>query len=306
LVTNIRKYKKVFKAMGCPCRIILNLPHGSDDHQLFSLLQKEIQRLEYKYSFYLKDSVVAKVNNNSGINKTKIDSETASLFEYANTCYEESNGLFDITVAPLRKLWNYQLLEKEQVLPRQNQIDNKLKKVGWNKVGITANDIYLPFKGMQIDLGGIVKEYAADSLSNIAINNEVISGLIELGGDIRIFNTSNSNESWPIGIVDPSDKRNSLATINLISGALATSGDYERFSVINNKKYSHIINPLTGWPIDSFSSISVVSEQCIVAGALSTIAILKENRGESWLIDQYVPYLCITNNGKISGTIVSD
>ena len=292
--------------MGCPCRIILNLPHGSDDHQLFSLLQKEILRLEYEYSFYLKDSVVAKVNNNSGINKTKIDSETASLFEYANTCYEESNGLFDITVAPLRKLWNYQLLEKEQVLPRQNQIDNKLKKVGWNKVGITANDIYLPFKGMQIDLGGIVKEYAADSLSNIAINNEVISGLIELGGDIRIFNTSNSNESWPIGIVDPSNKRNSLATINLISGALATSGDYERFSVINNKKYSHIINPLTGWPIDSFSSISVVSEQCIVAGALSTIAILKENRGESWLIDQYVPYLCITDNGKISGTIVSD
>jgi len=295
-------FRHRFHAMGSPCEILLA---SSDDHSpaIVQRLELELQRLEAKYSRFQSSSLLSAINQSAGSGKSvSVDEETGRLLDYADTCFKESSGLFDITTGSLKKIWNYHDLEDRQVLPDEEAIRKALEKVGWQKVERKPDEILLPIKGMEIDFGGIVKEYAADCVAGLADKLGAGSGMVELGGDIKLFDTD-KRRSWQVGICDPHDASKPAATVRLQQGGLATSGDYERYSVIQGRRYSHILNPLTGWPVEGFSSVSVLADQCVVAGSAASIAVMKGDEGVAWLKELGLPYLCIDQAGRVSGTM---
>jgi thiamine biosynthesis lipoprotein len=293
-----------FKAMGSPCEIQFRGCSGRIAKDVVRTLEIEILRLEQKYSRFLSDSIISEINQSAGLaDAVIVDEETERLLEYADTCYAQSNGLFDITSGSLRNLWNYHRLEEKQVLPGTLDINNALEKIGWDKVTREPGKIHLPIPGMEIDFGGIVKEYAADCVATMAEAEGIASGMVELGGDIRVFGLNSQPSPWQVGIRDPFNTDNAAAVIEIPNGGLATSGDYERYTIIRGKKYSHILNPLTGWPIEGFSSVSVLAQQCVVAGSAASIAVLLGSEGKTWLDELGLPYLCIDSDGTRHGTI---
>ena len=290
--------------MGSPCEIIIRGHDAAQSQTTAVKLEREIQRQEKAYSRFLPDSITTRINRSAGTGRQVVlDEETDSLLAYADTCYQQSGGLFDITSGSLRTLWNYQDLAEKQRPPGQNEVNLALEKIGWNKVEREKGSIRLPLPGMEIDFGGIVKEYAADCVARIAEAEGIYSGMVELGGDIRLFGAESQVDAWQIGIRNPFATDKALALVSLNRGALATSGDYERYTVIGGKKYSHILNPLTGWPVEGFSSVSVLADQCVIAGSAASIAVLMGEEGEPWLKELGLPYLCINSEGHVSGTI---
>ena len=279
-----------FNAMGCPCELRLFAPTDENCSHAVSLCVGEIRRFERKYSRYREDSVTAAINRASGVGPICVDQETASILKYAEVCYEQSNGAFDITSGVFRHVWH----SGRKTLPAQREIDACLARVGWDKVQHSEGQIYLPVPGMELDFGGVVKEYAADAAAVLAKKLGIRHGLINLGGDICIVGPQVSHEPWPIGIVHPTELNAAIATVLLLEGALATSGGYERFVEIEGRRYSHLIDPRTGWPIDGLLSVSVVASQAIVAGSIASVALLQEqSEGLKWLERCGTPYLAI-------------
>lgn len=273
--------------MGGPCEISIWSAH--EPKNLFDLVIKEAQRLENKYSRYLDDSVLTQINR-SDDRFFGIDEETKALFGYAKTCYELSDGLFDITSGVLKEIWDF----KTNRLPSKAQIENCLSKVGFEKLIIDDRGICKP-KGMQIDFGGIVKEYAADCMANLLLKQagSDVSALINMAGDVYVTNPQPDNQYWQVAITHPLTK-NAIALLPVMRGGVTTSGDYERFIEINGERYSHLLNPKTGWPIRStWASVSVVGPNAVVAGSASTIAMLQGNNGRNWLDELELPYLLV-------------
>ena len=285
-----------FKAMGGPCQVKFYANTKTQAETWATIAIDEICRLEKKYSRYRDDSVTGKINSDAhkGIS---LDDETAVLINYADQLHTQSDRLFDITSGVLRNAWDF----KSGTLPSQAEIDALLPLIGWHKVIWDAPYLKFPVAGMQLDFGGYVKEYAADAAANACREHGARHGLVELGGDISIIGPTIDNKGWAIGIRNPR-KPDSVATcITMLSGGLASSGDYERYFIVDGQRYSHILNPVTGWPIDTFASVSVVADHCLLAGSLTTIAMLKgEQLGLSWLQSTSVHYYCITKTGEVN------
>lgn len=288
--------------MGTQCEIQLFAKNGSDANRIAKLVITDVQRLESLYSRYRPDSVLSKINTiaATGGNIT-VDSETAGLLDYAATCYQQSDGLFDITSGILRHVWH---LNAHQ-LPDQNQIAELLKKVGWQKLRWHNHLLEFPIPGMELDFGGIVKEYAVDRAAVIAQNAGAEHGVINLGGDIKLIGARPDGSPWRVGISDPRKAQLLATTLNITNGAIATSGDYERCIVVNGQRYGHILNPKTGWPVRFLAAATVVSDYCVVAGSASTIAMLKEDQGPNWLDDLGLPHLWIDVQGNAGGSLAS-
>lgn len=285
-------FKSCFKGMGSPCSILLY----SDDVGLMQQAKDEVRRLEKKYSRYLPESVLSRINKNAGKGCQPIDSETKHLLDYASAANSLSEGLFDITSGILRKLWDF----KSKRIPKAQQIATFLPKVDWSQVHYDASSLTLP-EGMEIDFGGIVKEYAADRISLLCRVRGCHSGMINLGGDIRTIGAQPCGKPWVVGIRDPKNPDNAMAHIELVDTGLATSGSYERFFDYQGKRYCHILNPKTGWPVEStLASVSVQAEQCILAGTFATIAMLKGNQGCAWLDSLDINYYSATTCAALS------
>ncbi|MBL6690632.1 MAG: FAD:protein FMN transferase [Pseudomonadales bacterium] len=274
--------------MGCPCEIRLagsKDPTTEGEHCL-----GEIRRFEAKYSRYSEDSLVSEINRNAGLSPTPIDDETDSILDYADVCFQLSDGRFDITSGVLRRLWQPDM----SALPAPDDIAEVTRLIGWQKVRRKPGEILLPEAGMQIDLGGVVKEYVADAVVQLALKLGVTSGIVNLGGDIAVIGPQPSGEAWDVGVADPDDSTRAIATIKMKQGAITTSGGYERFIEIGDRKYSHLLDPTTGWPADNLLGVSVIADQAVVAGSLSTIALLMpEDEALSFLADSGAPYLAI-------------
>ena len=247
-------------------------------------------RFEKKYSRYLPDSVASRINRAAGRTSVSIDAETAALLKYAAVCHEQSGGLFDITSGVFRRVWH----RERSTLPLKRELDECIALVGWTKVRYSQKDVYLPLRGMELDFGGIVKEYAADAVAAIARQAGIRHGLVNLGGDICLVGPQEDGEPWPIGIVDPLRPDSAIATVSLMEGALATSGGYERYFEIGGKRYSHLIDPRTGWPVEGLLSASVAAGQAVVAGSVASIALLQPpDDGLAWLERCGAPYLAV-------------
>ena len=287
--------------MGSPCELHLYAERKNEAEEISSQAISEIDRLEKKYSRYRDDSIATVINNSAGSKQgIEVDDETARLLNYAHVGFEQSDGLFDITSGILRKAWNF----RANVLPNQSDINTLLPLIGWNKIEWNAPSLRLPEVGMELDFGGYVKEYAADVAANYCLQAGIECGLINLGGDICIIGPHPNGNAWKVGIRHPRNPSIPMSFVFLSKGGLASSGDYERFMIVKGVRYGHILNPKTGWPVNSLASASVYAEQCVVAGTSSTIAMLKgENHGVRWLQELGLPYICMNQQEKIFGTL---
>jgi thiamine biosynthesis lipoprotein len=272
-----------FQAMASPCEFLFDT---LDEALAVSLAQKglkEVKRIERKFSRYVKGNLCSAINTAGGDTVT-IDDECYRLLEFANTCYELSDGMFDLTSGVLRRAWTFDCSDR---IPNQRSIDALLSLVGWENIRYDANSIRMK-PGMEIDFGGIGKEYAVSAISAIfKAEAPELSVLINLGGDIQITSPRKLEQPWHVGI------ENHEHVIPVIQGALATSGDAKRYLLKSGKRYSHILNPKTGWPVaNAPSSITTHAPLCIQAGCLATLALLRGKNAESFLKSQDVKYWC--------------
>ena len=296
----MESYSFPFRAMGSPCKFQLYSDNKTSAEAACKKAHAEVMRLEKKYSRYRKDSVTSAINAAAGTGQgVKVDNETALLIDYAQTAYKQSEGLFDITSGVLRRAWNF----RANKLPQQSEIIENLALVGWQYVEWQRPIIALKKKGMEIDFGGYVKEYAVDAATTCLRNEGFNSGTVNLGGDIKIIGEHPTGEPWKVGIQHPREPEQAIAATHLSQGAIASSGDYERFMIVDGKRYTHILNPKTGWPIESFCAVSVIASECLIAGSCSTIAMLKGiTEGKKWLEELQLPYLCIEQDLTLSGS----
>jgi FAD:protein FMN transferase len=290
-----REHAFRFVAMASPCEVRIDGASPSSAHEIAIQAIDEVRRIEAKYSRYVSTSIVSQINSAAGTSRAvDVDDETAQLLNFAASLTAESDGLFDITSGVLRRVWNF----REAKLPSATQIAEVLALVDWNLVEWNSARVRLPQKGMEIDFGGFGKEYAADRAAAIAQSLGAQYGFVNLGGDLRVMGAKENDEAWSIGIQHPRDENGTIASISIGQGALATSGDYERFFEIDSKRYCHILNPKTGVPVNHWRSISVLAPVCTAAGAIATIAMLEAEHAVEFLDVQGCGYLAINNDGE--------
>ena len=287
-----------FQAMGSYCEIQIYNESRVNAKRIIRQLAAEVRRLEQKYSRYQSNSLVTEINYSAG-NKLgiKIDTETKALFDHALSCFEQSKGMFDITAGVLNRIWDFQSAR----VPAQVEIDQLLPMIGFNKLNWRKSRLMMP-ANMEIDFGGIVKEYAADAAAKLARRLGVEHGLVNLGGDFAVIGSQPDNRPWTVGVANPKDPDNLMAKIDLVDGGVASSGDYERSFVHEDKRYSHILNPKTGWPCSGLRAVSVAANLCTVAGSMATIAMLMdEESGLIWLRNSGLPVVTMASDGSIEG-----
>lgn len=272
-------------AMASPCDVLMELEDSILAQQIVTAIADEAWRIEDKFSRYKKGNIIDQINRSNGMAVT-VDAETARLLDFANELFQLSEGLFDVTSGVLRRLWTFDGSDK---LADQDQIDAILKNIGWQKVGWSGDSVTLP-AGMEIDLGGIGKEYAVDRCVQIARQKTQASVLVNFGGDLAVSTARKNNAYWSVGrLVTGSDEACSM--FQLYKGAIATSGDAHRYLLKDGIRYSHILNPRTGWPvIDAPHTVSVAAATCVEAGMLSTLAMLQGGQAEAFLKLQEVDY----------------
>ena len=285
-----------FQAMGSPCEIQIYEESRISAKKITQILSSEVSRLERKYSRFIPKSFLSEINYSAGNSMgIKIDKETRALFNHALSCFEQSNGYFDVTAGVLNNIWSFQ----KEIIPTESQINELLPSIGFNKLQWRGSRLYMP-ANMTIDFGGIVKEYAADAVAQLARKIDVQYGLVNLGGDFAIIGPQPDNQPWPIGVADPKNRKALIAKIDALEGGVASSGDYERCFAHQGKRYSHILNPKTGWPSAGLRAVSVAANLCTVAGSIATTAMIKEeSEGIKWLEDSGLSYVAMNQREEI-------
>jgi len=292
-------FTQQFFALGSDCALHFYAPDEVDARDAAAAAMAEIGRIEARYSRYRADSEISRINSVAATGGTvDVDAETAGLLTYAYACFNKSGGLFDITSGLLRKAWSF----SSSRLPEPEAIAALLPRVGLDKIAWDNPRLTFTVPGMEIDFGGIGKEYAVDRAAGVCAALGIHHGLVDLGGDIRLIGPRPDGTPWRIGICHPRDTAASMAEITLVSGALATSGDYERFIEVDRQRYGHILDPRTGWPARGLSSVSVIAGECLVAGSLSTTAMLKGRDGIAWLNALGVRHVVMDEDGRFGGT----
>lgn len=278
-----------FVAMASPCQLMID---GGGESQARLLLDKvayDAWRIETTYSRYRDDNIIYHIHNAKG-EPVELDDEAARLLDFADELYELSDGLFDITSGVLRRAWCF---DGSDQIPQQAAIDAVLPLVGWHKVTWAKPYLSLP-EAMQIDFGGIGKEYAVDRAAGLVSADCEHSFLVNFGGDMYVSGPRRDGRAWRAGIEDPDCFGSAVSILDVYKGALATSGDARRFLLKDGMRYSHILNPKTGWPIaHAPHSITVAAPSCVEAGMLSTLSLLQGANAEQFLDEQDVKYWCI-------------
>jgi len=292
---NSPEYRTAFVAMGSDCEVLLAASSQRACDKAAIAAIREVVRIEEKYSRYRDDSVVTAINRNAGLSAVATDAETAYLLDYMGTLFQASSGLFDATSGILRHAWNF----KDCAIPPEEHLQRLLPLIGWQHVELDAGSAKLRLPGMELDFGGVGKEYAADRAANILLEKGMSSGFVNLGGDIRVVGPHPDGSPWLFGIRHPRNANETIASVEISSGALATSGDYERYFELDNKRYCHILDPRTGHPVTAWRSISIIAPLAVAAGSYATIAMLKQDEALSWLEESDVAYIAMDQVGSI-------
>lgn len=290
--------------MGSPCEIRFDRPPSLDERAAASVLADavaEVERLEGRYSRYRDTSILSEINRVAAKGGAlEVDAETAGLIDYAEACHAQSDGLFDVTSGILRRAWRF----AEGRLPEPAAIEELLPVVGFDKLEWCRPRLAFPVAGLELDFGGIVKEYAADRVAGLLQVAGLPNALVNLGGDVRVAGPRIDGSAWRIGIRHPRQTGELLGSVALREGALSTSGDYERCIEIDGVRYGHVLDPRTGWPVRFMASASVVAPLCVLAGSASTIAMLRGEGGAAWLEGLGLPYLWVDVAGRTGGSLL--
>ncbi len=266
--------------MASPCEILARCSSQELASDALSIARSEAERVERKFSRFREDNIIHRIHSAAG-QPVELDEETSDLLDFAQNCWEASDGAFDITSGVLRRVWRF---TPESTLPAQSEIDSILPLIGWDLLSWERPFLTLPPE-MEIDLGGIGKEYAVDRVV-AELNESPGDYLVNFGGDIRTT-SSEQGESWVVGIDSPTESE--PTAIKLERGALATSGDTHRFVLHKDVRYGHVLDPRTGWPPPGAPRTTTVhAETCLEAGLLATLSILHGRGAAEFLRDQDV------------------
>lgn len=292
----MQRYRQTFRAMAAEHSIELFAADPAQARAAAQAAIDDVLRIEAKYSRYRDDSVTTAINRAAGGAPVPIDGETAALLRYADQCHALSHGAFDITSGVLRRVWDFR--RTLAALPSADALAAAVALVGWDEVEWTDTDIRLPRAGMEIDFGGIGKEYAADRAASLCVERGIVHGLVNLGGDIRAVGPQPDGAPWRVGIQHPRAAGAVIGGFDLTAGALATSGDYERFIEVDGRRYCHILDARTGTPVSHWQSVSVAAPLCVAAGSCATIAMLLGEGAQAFLAAQGVRWLGVAADGK--------
>lgn len=302
----MRRLRTSFRAMAAEHEIVVDHDDPQVARAAIDAAIADVARIEAKYSRYRDDSVTCAIARAAGGEPVAIDAETAALLAYADTCHVLSSGAFDATSGVLRRAWNFHADPPR--VPLQGEIDALLPLVDWRAVERTAGTVRLARRGMELDFGGIGKEYAADRAAGLLAQHGVRHALVNLGGDLRAVGAQADGAPWRIGIRDPRgacERHGAIAWVEVADAALATSGDYERHFDVDGVRYCHILDARTGWPVRHWRSMSVVAPLAVVAGSCATIGMLLGVAAPPFLASQHVPWLGVDADGMLHGALAA-
>lgn len=268
-----------FSAMASPCEVRIETDDMALAHRLGKIAEGEAIRVEQKFSRYRSDSVIAAINGAGG-KEIAVDEETALLLNYAAECWRISDGMFDITSGVLRRIWRFDGSDR---VPEKSAVEAVLPLIGWRKVHWRTPFIRLT-TGMEVDFGGFGKEYAVDRSFELLRSEGAPPFLVNFGGDLRASGVRRGGARWRVAVESASTPGSREGVLEIGAQALTTSGDARRYLLKNGVRYSHILNPHTGWPVKNPPrSVTVAAATCTEAGLLSTMAMLHGEAAETFL-----------------------
>lgn len=279
-----------FYAMASPCEVHVVTPDASRAAELAENVAAEVWRIERKYSRYLAGNIVHLINSARG-RTVAVDDETARLLDYAEMLFELSEGRFDITSGALRRAWRFDGGDR---VPTAAEVSALMQHVGWPRVRWDRTDATLRMEpGMEIDFGGIGKEYAVDRAIEL-LRDAAEPCLVNLGGDLAVTGPAAHGRPWRVGIEAVDRHGKPARLLELERGALATSGDARRFLLNDGRRYCHVLDARTGWAVEGAPrSVTVAAPTCTEAGTFSTLALLHGAHAEEFLSTQGVAFWCL-------------
>lgn len=278
--------RRTFSIMGSPFEITVVTPNEELGYINIEEAAAEIKRIEKMISSWDPESETSKINSNAGIKPVKVSFELYRLIERAVQISELTFGAFDISYASFDKIWKFD--GSMQYLPTAAEIETTILKVGYRKIVLNASEtsIYLKEKGMKIGFGAIGKGYAADRAKELLVSKQVPAGMINASGDITTWGTKATGEKWLIGVDNPKGQGLFFSWIPLVESSVAISGNHNAYVSFNGKKYSHIINPKTGYPAMGLRKVTVLSKSAETSDALSTAVFVLGKKIGLALINQ--------------------
>lgn len=266
--------------MASPCEVLSEATARSEALEITRVAADEVWRIEDKFSRYRPDNVVAAINSAAGA-AVEVDQETAQLLDFSQTLFDLSEGRFDVTSGALRRVW---VFDGSDGVPSDRAVQRCMQHIGWGRVAWKPPTLRMPV-GMEIDLGGIGKEYAVDRAVALLRDHAGVSCLVNCGGDLAVTRRPALRDYWTVGI-EKTQASGAIPTslLRFSVGGLATSGDSRRYLEKAGRRYSHILDATTGWPVaDAPRSVTVAADTCTQAGMLCTLAMLRGGDAERFL-----------------------
>ncbi|SEK25450.1 thiamine biosynthesis lipoprotein [Maribacter orientalis] len=263
-------YKRTLKLMGSRFDITVVAKDPVEANKYIDLAINEITRIEQLISSWDPKSQTSEINRNAGIKPVKVDSELFDLIQRGIGISKLTDGAFDISYASMDKIWKFDGSMTE--MPSTDSIKASVSKVGYRNIILDKenNTVFLKLKGMKIGFGAIGKGYAADKAKNLLISKGVVAGIINASGDMNTWGKQPDGSEWKVAITNPMDKNKVFALLPINNGAVVTSGNYEKYVTFNDVRYTHIIDPRTGYPATGIISVTVFAPKAELADALAT------------------------------------
>ena len=265
------QFKKNIRLMGNQFEFTLIDENENNANETFEIAIQEIKRIETLLTTFSDTSITYKINENAGISAVSVDDEVFQLIKRCQFISKITQGAFDISYGSLdKRFWNFDL--NMTSLPDPKMAKKAVELINYENIILdeTHKTVFLKNKGMRIGFGGIGKGYAAEMAKKKLIENNVLNGIVNASGDLTAWGFQENGEAWTIGVADPNQRKSIFSTFKITNKAVATSGNYEKFITINNKRYSHTIDPKTGYPISGIKSVTILAENAEIADALAT------------------------------------
>lgn len=301
IATSQITHKRKLFMLGSPFEVTAVANDTIKANEYIDLAVAEVKRIEYLISDWIPTTQISEINRNAGVKPVKVDTEVFELVERAIKISQITNGAFDISYASMDKIWKFDGSMK--VMPTEEAIKKSVAKIGYKNIILNPKEhtIFLKLEGMKLGLGGIGQGYIADKVKDLLFSKGCLSGIINVSGDINAWGKQPDGKPWTVGIVNPLNKNKIFATFPIEDSAVETSGSYEKYVIFNGIRYSHIIDPRTGYPASGIVSVSVFAKKTEIADAMATgIFVLGVEVGLD-LVNQIKGIECIIvdDKGKI-------
>ncbi|WP_405396643.1 FAD:protein FMN transferase [Maribacter sp. Asnod2-G09] len=296
-------YKRTIKLMGSRFDITVVAKDPVEGDVYIDLAISEITRIEKLISSWDPNSQTSEINRNSGIKPVKVDVELFNLIQRGIGISKLTDGAFDISYASMDKIWKFD--GSMTVMPSEDSIKASVAKVGYHNIILDKENhtVFLKLVGMKIGFGAIGKGYAADKAKEFLKSKGVVAGIINASGDMNTWGKQPNGKEWKVAITNPMDKNKVFALLPIINGAVVTSGNYEKYVTFNDIRYTHIIDPRSGYPATGIISVTVFAPKAELADALATSVFVMGIEVGLNRIEQLPQVECIIINDK--GNIIT-